>query len=72
MKLEDFRMMTLPESEAKTDYNVREIIRYCREKNISAEELKKFERPKAKEVEELIYKTFLQVLSEELGAFLFK
>lgn len=54
MMLEDFGMMTLPASEAKTDYNVREIIRYCREKNISteelsSEELKKFERLEAKE-----------------------
>lgn len=55
MMLEDFGMMTLPASEAKIDYDVREVIRYCREKNISTEELspeelKKFERPKAKEV----------------------
>lgn len=55
MKLEDFGMMTLPTSESKTDYDVREVIRYCREKNISTEELspeelRKFEIPKEKNV----------------------
>ena len=55
MMLEDFGMMTEPMPEDAIQYDVRAIIAYCREKNISTEdlseeELKKFEFPKDKSV----------------------
>ena len=55
MLLEDFGAMTRPASESKVDYDVRAVIAYCREKNISTEELseeelKRFELPKDKSV----------------------
>ena len=55
MMLEDFGMMTEPMPEDAIQYDVRAIITYCREKNISTEnlseeELKKFELPKDKSV----------------------
>ena len=53
--LEDFGILTEPVSKSKVDYNVREIIAYCKGKNISPEnlskeELKKFEIQKEKVV----------------------
>ena len=55
MMLEDFGMMTEPMPEDAIQYDVRAIIAYFREKNISTqdlseEELKKFEFPKDKSV----------------------
>ena len=55
MMLEDFGILTEPVSKSKVDYNVREIIAYCKGKNISPEnlskeELKKFEIQKEKVV----------------------
>ena len=39
MMLEDFGMMTEPMPEDAIQYDVRAIIAYCREKNISTEDL---------------------------------
>lgn len=55
MTLEDFGMMTEPMPENAVQYDLRAIIAYYREKNISTEELseeelKKFELPKDKSV----------------------
>ncbi|MCY7008749.1 hypothetical protein OCK72_08940 [Fusobacterium simiae] len=55
MMLEDFGMLTELMPENAVQYDLRAIIAYCREKNISTEELseeelKKFELPKNKSV----------------------
>ena len=66
MMLEDFGMMTEPMPENAVQYDLRAIIAYCREKNISTEELseeelKKFELPKDKSVANFQKKYKLQM-----------
>ena len=46
--LEDFGILTEPVSKSKVDYNVREIIAYCKGKNISPENLSKEELKNSK------------------------